>query len=470
MTALSDSQSKAIDMVLDWYERQPRTWIHCDGATDCPNMPHTHGNGQLAPVIGLGGLAGTGKTTVLRELDQLVQAETVMGTPTHKASGVLRKKLGEKQRERVRTYHSLTYIMTPTFRCSVTNRMVSAIRDKCTCTRPDGECECPLSFLPCGAGAQHECKITQELKAERRQHLGGHRDFIIVDEASMLSTEQVNDLRKFGVPVLLVGDHGQLPPIKGAMNPWIMDPKILLTEVHRQGADSGILQAAYDVRNNSRMTRLTYGSGAKPDVARYPLQSDVVSDLMMRFNPATQGALITYTNRLRARLNHTYHRLLVGTQSVGVGDKVVSLGGMPYEAARVVMEGGVPRATGQFVRVHNGMTGTVVKAGVRGVVTELTVQLDDHPLATPGSPVVILSGATPTAQYGAVEALPFNSPMRPRGTHLWDWAYALTAHKAQGSEWPHVVIADQQPPEYNRWMYTALTRAQKAAVVVDWRE
>ncbi len=58
----------------------------------------------------------------------------------------------------------------------------------------------------------------------------------------------------------------------------------------------------------------------------------------------------------------------------------------------------------------------------------------------------------------------------PDGRHLWDLAYAVTAHKAQGSEWARVIIADQRPQEYKRWMYTALTRAREAAVVVDWND
>lgn len=469
MTVLSSEQTRAIDEVLDWQAKLRKTWIHCNGATDCPPGPHTHGNGELAPVKSLAGLAGTGKTTVLKELDLQLEGEAVMGTPTHKASSVLRKKIGEKQRERVRTYHSLTYLMTPTYRCKDTNRLVMPIKDKCTCTRGEEDaCECPMSFLPCGAGGDHKChNITQELKAERRQHLGGHRDFVIIDEASMLSEQQVNDLRLFGVPVLLVGDHGQLSPIKAPMNPWILKPDVELTQIHRQGADSGILQAAYDVRQFGRMRRSAYGS-PKPDTVRMPRSSTAVDELMLRFNPAEDGALITYTNRLRALLNSVYHRQRVGTEGVGHGDKVLSLGGQPYEVACVVMDGGVPRATGQFIKVHNGMTGTVLKAGVRGIVTELTVALDDHPLNKPGAPVTILTGATPTAQYGSETELPFNSPMRPKGTHLWDYAYALTAHKAQGSEFPRVIIADQNPREYSRWMYTAITRAQEAAVVVDW--
>jgi exodeoxyribonuclease-5 len=461
MTALSPMQSKIIDEMIDWYEGLPKTWVHCNGSTDCPSWPHTHGVGR-APVKSLGGLAGTGKTTMMKELDLLLKGEAVFGTPTHKAAGVLRKKLSAEQAERVRTYHSLVYQMSGVFRCSVTRGFVSAVKAKCTCGQEDA-CECPMSFLPCGTGVKHECHVTQELKAEPRLHLGGHRDIVIIDESSMLSKEHVEDVRKFGVPVLLVGDHGQLPPIKDPMNPWTLKPDWELTEIHRQGADSGILQAAHDVRRSGKMTQVSYGS-PKADAVRLRRTDPRIKALLDRFNPATEGAIITYTNKLRAEFNRAYH----GEGPVREGDRVVALGGRPYEAARVRMEDGVPRATGEFVFVHNGMTGTVLKASARGVVTELTVELDDHRLAKPGDPVVILTGGVPTAQFGAEKELPFNSPQRPRGSHLWDYAYALTAHKAQGSEFDKVIVVDQKPPEYVRWLYTALTRAKKAVVVIDW--
>lgn len=468
MTALSPGQEKALDQMLEWYGRQPRNWIHCNGASDCPNYPHTHGSGKPAPVFSLGGLAGTGKTTLMRALDENIDGEAVLGTPTHKAASVLVKKLPASQAERVRTYHSLTYQMTPIYRCSVTSKMVSAIKDKCACGKPDA-CECPMSFLPCGSGAKHNCHVTSELRAERRVHLGGHRDLVVIDESSMLDQQQVEDIRKFGIPVLLVGDRGQLPPIKNPMNRWTMNPDAELTEIHRQGKDSGILEAAHDVRKHGRMTKDAYGS-PKPDTVRILRSNPQTKALLERFTPGADGALITWTNDLRAEFNQTYHDVLVGTQGPDVGDRVVALGGQPYEAARVRMEDGVPRATGEFVMVHNSMTGTVLKSHDRGVVTELTVQLDDHRLAKPDDPVVILTGAIPTSQFGASSELPFNSPMRPKGSHLWDYAYALTAHKAQGSEFPKVVVIDQRPMSYSQWMYTALTRAQQAAVVIDWRK
>lgn len=466
MTVLSPDQDKALDQMIAWVEGLRTKVVHCNGASDCPNQPHTHGFG-MAPAFSLGGWAGSGKTTLMRALDESLDIEVVFGTPTHKAAEVLRRKLAPEQAARVRTYHSLTYQMTPTYYCSVTGKLVRAKGGTCTCKKGEEDgCQCPMSFLPCGSGAAHQCKVHSELKAERRQHLFGHRDLVVIDESSMLSERHVNDLRQFGVPILLVGDNGQLPPIKEPMNHWTRNPDIQLTEIHRQGADSGILQAAHDVRKHGHMSWYSYGTNR--DAVRMARSSRSVDDLLTRFNPATDGALITYTNHLRGQLNRIYHHKLIGTPGPGPGDKVVSLGGQPYEAARVVMDGGVPRATGEFLMVHNGMTGTVLKASERGVVTELTVQLDDHRLSTPEHPVTILTGACPTRQFGAEKELPFNSPERPKGTHLWDYAYALTAHKAQGSEWPHVIVADQHPPEYRQWMYTALTRAQKAVVAVDW--
>ncbi len=466
MVALSPSQEKIRDEIAEWTACLPRTWVHCHGASDCPKWPHTHGDGSMAPVKALGGAAGTGKTTLLKALDPEIEGDSVFGTPTHKAASVLRKKLPPKMAERVRTYHSMVYQMMPDYRCSITRRIVTSKGNHCVCGKPD-VCECPMQFLHCGVGAPHVCHVTAELKQERRQHLGGHRDFIIIDEASMLSKAQVDDIRKFGVPILLVGDRRQLPPIKEAMNPWTLNPDWELTEVHRQGAGSGILEAAHEVSATGAMSKPSYGSTG--DTVRMSHLAPDFEALLKRFNPSVDGAIITYTNATRAAFNSYYHEQLVGGGLVDVGDRVVALGGQPYEAARVVMENGVPTATGQFIMVHNSMMGTVLKVSHRGVVSELTVQLDDHPAATADDPMIILTGAVPTAQFGADKELSFTDPRRPKGTHMWDYGYALTAHKAQGSEFPRVIVIDERPRDYNKWMYTAITRAQEACVVVDWR-
>ena len=51
----------------------------------------------------------------------------------------------------------------------------------------------------------------------------------------------------------------------------------------------------------------------------------------------------------------------------------------------------------------------------------------------------------------------------------FDYGYALTTHKAQGSEWPGVYIVDDSSvfrADAHRWLYTALTRASERVLVV----
>lgn len=466
---LSTDQANALDRITDWYATAEPKIIHCNGGkasglTGCPTTPHTHGSGR-APVISLGGLAGTGKTSLTKALEQELGVQAVFGTPTHKAAAVLRRKLGGEQSHRVRTYHSLIYHMRPVYHCDTTGRIVRAVVETCTCRQPDA-CQCPARFDPCGAKPAHTCNIREELAEERRQYLGGHREIVFIDESSMLSREQVEDVRSFGIPVVLIGDHGQLPPVKAEMNPWTKNPEVLLTQIHRQGADSGILQAAYDVRRHGHLTRSRYGKG---EAVRYQLSDPVMEGVLERWVPGPDRIIITHSNRLRAEVNAAHH----GGGPPRPGDRVVALGGQVYDALRVTLEGASYRSTMNLLQVHNGMTGTVHHTRDRGgPVLEMVVELDDHPLATPDDPVCVLIGNACRAQFGAPADLWKNSPDRPRDSVLWDYAYALTAHKAQGSEFSQVIVMDEGITSggmYPQWMYTSLTRAKDAVIVAKYR-
>jgi ATP-dependent exoDNAse (exonuclease V) alpha subunit len=50
------------------------------------------------------------------------------------------------------------------------------------------------------------------------------------------------------------------------------------------------------------------------------------------------------------------------------------------------------------------------------------------------------------------------------------YAYAITCHKAQGSEWDKVLVLEERFPfdkeEHARWLYTACTRASEKLILV----
>jgi ATP-dependent exoDNAse (exonuclease V) alpha subunit len=51
------------------------------------------------------------------------------------------------------------------------------------------------------------------------------------------------------------------------------------------------------------------------------------------------------------------------------------------------------------------------------------------------------------------------------------WGYAITCHKAQGSQWENVIVYDdglgRTAEDRARWLYTAITRAEKGLVILD---
>lgn len=71
-----------------------------------------------------------------------------------------------------------------------------------------------------------------------------HAKLIVLDEVSMVGEEMARDLMSFGKPILVLGDPGQLPPIQGEGAFTKTAPDIMLTEIHRQAAESAIIRLA----------------------------------------------------------------------------------------------------------------------------------------------------------------------------------------------------------------------------------
>lgn len=56
-----------------------------------------------------------------------------------------------------------------------------------------------------------------------------------------------------------------------------------------------------------------------------------------------------------------------------------------------------------------------------------------------------------------------------RHSQQFDYGYALTVHKAQGSQWPHVILYDEAGAfreDWRRWLYTGITRASERITIV----
>src|SRR5262249_50190829 len=175
------------------------------------------------------GLAGTGKISIIPYIiDDLgldPERDVVFGTYTGKAALVLRKK-GIP----CRTIHSLIYELVKT--------------EKGT----------PVWELN-----EHSDVRSAKLVA--------------LDEVSMVEKEMAADLLSFGKPVIVLGDHGQLPPVNGEAAFSPQNPDAVLTQIHRQAAENPIIQIAHMARTGQVLRYGEYGGrgvGVSPDKNQAP--------------------------------------------------------------------------------------------------------------------------------------------------------------------------------------------------------
>lgn len=270
--------------------------------------------------------------------------------------------------------------------------------------------------------------------AINRQGSAAEADLIVIDECSMVDEELGRDLLSFGKKVLVLGDPAQLPPVKGGGFFTEAEPDAMLTEVHRQAADDPIIRMSLDVREGRELSLGQYG------------ESRVVSRREIATEDVT-GAdqVLVGTNRTR-RLYNGRLRELKGLLDPmpAVGDKLVCL---RNDKTKGLFNGGT-----WIVQRLKSSDATRVKLDI----------LPDEDGAKRSVSVSVLKSFF----EGDVEAIPF---AQRRRSDEFDYGYALTVHKAQGSQWDDVVLFDESyafREHRDRWLYTGLTRAAKRVTVV----
>src|SRR6516165_7638758 len=171
------------------------------------------GRGNTPLVFRLFGYAGTGKTTLAKHLAQGVNGKVLFAAFTGKAALVMRR----KGCEQASTIHSLIYK--------------------------------PLD----NNSQQPRFELWDDSPASDAK-------LIVIDECSMVDAELGRDLKSFNVPLLVLGDPAQLPPIQGGGFFTEGTPDAMLTEVHRQAQNDPIVRLSMDVREGRSLEQGRYGA------------------------------------------------------------------------------------------------------------------------------------------------------------------------------------------------------------------
>jgi exodeoxyribonuclease V len=256
---------------------------------------------------------------------------------------------------------------------------------------------------------------------------------IVVDECSMVDEELGKDLLSFGRKVLVLGDPAQLPPVKGGGFFTEAEPDAMLTEVHRQASDNPIIRLSMSIREGGRIERGTYGESQV--VGRGELDPKLVTgadQVLVGMNKTRRA----YNGRLRELRGFS--------------------GALPQSGEKLVC-----LRNNRKKGLLNGALFAVKSTGAlrRGKVRMLVIPEE-------GDAKIQRVGVIPQFFDGSEGEIPF--ALR-KDSDEFDYGYALTVHKAQGSQWDDVALFDESfafREHRARWLYTGVTRAARRLTLV----
>ena len=364
------------------------------------------------PIFRLFGYAGTGKTTIAKMLVEDVKGKVLFASYTGKAALVM-----QRNGMPASTLHSLLYLYNPPNR-SVFKEM------KTKTEKLEGEEKKKLEHkLHQYNSGSFEINHESELC---------NASLLVIDECSMVNEEMKSDILSFGVPVLVLGDPGQLPPIEGLGALTSVEPDVMMTQVMRQALDNPIIWMATEIRNSHMIPFGDYG------------ESNVItkSDLDMEM-VTTADQVITGTNKTRRAIN-SYYR---GMKGYG---------------------GDYPNLKERLICLKNNRDIGVLN-GLMGRVEEYPEDLGEHlsvniKLENKEKLQRIRIHKVHFDEYKAPGVFERMSWWDKAAADHFDYAYAITCHKAQGSQWDYVIVNDEgfgrgKPSLRKCWLYTAITRA-----------
>lgn len=383
---LSRDQNIALISLMDWVKTQNKNQF-----------------------ITLGGYAGTGKTTLIAELREKLSADNpkirfAFASYTGKATRVLKNKLdGSKaifEKDTIGTIHSLIY---------------SPILNS-----------------------------RKEISGWKRKDVI-ETDIIIIDEASMVDQTIWNDLLEYKLPIIAVGDHGQLPPISGSFN-LMEKPELRLEQIHRQVEGNPIIKLATMARKDGVIPAGKYGDGViKMERLDYDTQ-EKVEELLDNISKET--LVLCGYNNTRIKLNsHIRKSLGFETENPSVTDRIICLRNNHKKG------------------IYNGMLGVIAEIKRKNDQWyESTIEMDGE--------VDSYQGLILASQFNNKDSLNFTQKraLTIEGD-LFDFGYALTVHKAQGSQAKKVILFEERfakmsDEEWRRWLYTGVTRAEEELYLV----
>ena len=368
----------------------------------------------------ISGYAGSGKSTLVRfiisalELGNAIEEQDVCYCAfTGKAAEVLRKK-GNKN---VCTLHKLLYEHIP---------------------KPDG------TFF-------------------RRPKDNLDYRVIVVDEVSMAPKSLMEQLFKHNVYIICLGDPFQLPPIdKNEDNHLLDNPHVFLDEIMRQAQESEIIRLTMQIRNGES---IDYYNGHEVII----MPKSKLNTGVLQWG----DQVLTATNATRKAINNQMRQLYGKEGAPQDGDKLICLRNYwdtVSENEDSLINGTIGILKNSFQTWRRIPSFIKPNTQFDILAGELYIpETNDIYLGLNMDRQMIMTGEK-CCDWKTAYRLGQKPAYRDCVPKEFAYAYAITVHKAQGSEWDKVVVLEENFPfdrdEHARWLYTACTRASEKLVLV----
>lgn len=251
-----------------------------------------------------------------------------------------------------------------------------------------------------------------------------------------------------------------MPPIRSEDDNHVLDhPHIFLNEVMRQARESDIICLSMDIRDRKRIKAF------KGNDVQVFNKKDLSEGMLL-----WADQILVATNKQRQDINFYMRNILGKGENPEIGDKIIC-GRNCWDIMSDVQRN--PLINGTIGTISN-LTVTQIPYIIFGnyiyskvLVTGIDT-FNDH-FSTIGIDYKALTEGekffSPKQEYYIRQNRNNNEPPIE-----FSYGYAITTHRAQGSQWNKVLVIEERFPfdrlEHDRWLYTACTRASRRLTVV----
>lgn len=268
---------------------------------------------------------------------------------------------------------------------------------------------------------------------------------IVLDEGGMVGGKIGDDLLSYNIPLLVLGDLKQLPPVM-SQRMFLMEPDVTLTEIMRQAKDSPIIYLSQLATHGLNIPYGVYGNNECIVIHKDELTEEhlIESDIV-----------ICETNKMRDIINHYMRDKIqhIHSNRITIGDKLVC------------RQNCWTRTIDDDITLVNGLIGYV--EGVYMESKEADMLIDFRPeFSNQVFHKVPINHSYPFKSYEDRA----NTPIRFLNGVAFEFGNAITCHLSQGSQYDTVLVYVERymlnSLYFRQWLYTAITRAKKKLILV----